>query len=57
MIFQGLSVTSNCLRRETVPLTIVAISIKNGLLCNFAKAFKGRPFYRTKQHGFEAFNY
>ena len=39
MIFQGLSVTRNCLRPETAPLTILAI--KTGLLCNFAKKFKG----------------
>ena len=42
MIFQGLSVARNCLRPETVPLTILAI--KRGLLCNFAKNFKGRHF-------------
>ena len=42
MIFQGLSVARNCLRPETAPLTILAI--KRGLLCNFAKNFKGRHF-------------
>ena len=42
MIFQGLSVARNCLRPETAPLTILAI--KKGLLCNFAKNFKGRHF-------------
>ena len=42
MIFQGLSVARNCLRRETAPLTILAI--KRGLSCNFAKKFKGRHF-------------
>ena len=38
MIFQGLSVARNCL----APLTI--LDIKRGLLCNFAKNFKGRHF-------------
>ena len=42
MIFQGLLVARNCLRPETEPLTILAI--KRGLLCNFAKTFKGRHF-------------
>ena len=42
MIFQGISVPRNCLRPETAPLTILAI--KRGLLCNFAKKFKGRHF-------------
>ena len=42
MIFQGLSVARNCLRPESAPLTILAI--KRGLLCNFAKNFKGRHF-------------
>ena len=42
MIFQGLSVARNCLRPETAPLTVLAI--KRGLLCNFAKTFKGRHF-------------
>ena len=42
MIFQGISVPRNCLRPETAPLTILAI--KRGLLCNFAKNFKGRHF-------------
>ena len=40
MIFQGLSVAKNYLRPEAVPLTILVI--KRGLLCNFAKALKGR---------------
>ena len=40
MIFQGFSVARNCLRPETVPLTI--LNIKRGLLCNFAKTFKSR---------------
>ena len=40
MIFQGLSVARNCLRPKTAPLTILAI--QRGLLCNFAKTFKGR---------------
>ena len=38
MIFQGLSVVKNCLRPETI------LEIKIGLLCNFAKNFKGRHF-------------
>ena len=42
MIFQEFSVVTNCLRLETVPLTVLAI--KRGLLCNFAKTFKGRHF-------------
>ena len=42
MIFQGLSVARNCLRPETAPLTVLAI--KRGLLCNFAKTFRGRHF-------------
>ena len=42
MIFQGLSVTRNCLRTETAPLTILAI--KRGLFCNYTKAFKGHHF-------------
>ena len=39
MIFHRLSVARNCLRPETVLLTILAI--KRGLLCNFVKTFKG----------------
>ena len=35
MIFQGLSITGNCLRSETAPLTTVN---------NFAKNFKGCHF-------------
>ena len=42
MIFQGLSVARNCLKPETVPLTVLAI--KRGVLCNLAKAFRGRHF-------------
>ena len=42
MIFQGLSVARNCLRLETALLTVLAI--KRGLLCNFAKTFRGRRF-------------
>ena len=42
MIFQGLSVARNCLRPETAPLTVLAI--KRGILCNFAKTFRGRHF-------------
>ena len=38
MIFQGISVARNC----PAPLTILAL--KTGLLCNFAKNFKGRHF-------------
>ena len=38
MIFQGIPVARNC----PAPLTILAI--KRGLLCNFAKKFKGRHF-------------
>ena len=41
-IFQGLSVVRNCVRPETASLTVLAI--KRGLLCNFAKIFKGRHF-------------
>ena len=42
MIFQGLSVTRNHLRSETVPLT--TLDIKRGLLCNFAKKIKSCHF-------------
>ena len=49
MIFQGLSVARNCLRPETAPLTILAI--KRGLLCNFAKNFKGRHFMEQSSTG------
>ena len=49
MIFQGLSVARNCLRPETAPLTILAI--KRGLLCNFAKNFKGRHFMGQSSTG------
>ena len=45
MIFQGLSVARNCLRPETAPLTILAI--KRGLLCKFAKNFKGHKAARV----------
>ena len=40
MIFQGVLIARNCLRPETAPLTILAI--ERGLLCNFAKNFKGQ---------------
>ena len=40
MIFPALSVARNCLRLETVPLTI--LGTKRGLLCNFPKKFMGR---------------
>ena len=49
MIFQGFSVARNCLRPETAPLTILAI--KKGLLCNFAKNFKGRHFMGQSSTG------
>ena len=49
MIFQGLSIARNCLRPETAPLTILAI--KRGLLCNFAKNFKGRYFMGKSSTG------
>ena len=42
MIFQELSVPRNCLRPGTALLTVLAI--KRGLLCNFAKTFRGRHF-------------
>ena len=51
MIFQGLSVARNCLRPETAPLTILAI--KGGLLCNFAKNFKGSHFMRHSGTDFQ----
>ena len=51
MIFQGLSVARNCLRPKTAPLTILAI--KRGLLCNFAKTFKGRHFMGQSNMGLE----
>ena len=49
MIFQGLSVTRNCLRPETASLTILAI--KRGLLCNFAKTSKGHHFMGQNSTG------
>ena len=49
MIFQGLSIARNCLRRETAPLTMLAI--KRGLLCNFAKKSKGRHFMGESSTG------
>ena len=49
MIFQGLSVTRNCLRTETAPLTILAI--KRGLFCNYTKAFKGHHFVGQNSTG------
>ena len=42
IIFQGLSISRNCLRPEILPLTI--LTIKTGLLCNIAKTLKGRHF-------------
>ena len=42
MIFQELSITKNRLRSETASLT--ALDIIRGLLCNFAKKFKGCHF-------------
>ena len=51
MIFQGLSITRNCLRSETAPLT--TLDIKRGLLCNFAKKFKGCHFMGHSDTGFQ----
>ena len=51
MIFQGLSVAWNCLRPETARLTILAI--KRGLLCNFAKIFKGCHFMGHSSRDFQ----
>ena len=45
MMFQELSVAKSCLRPETAPLTILAI--KRGLLCKFAKNFKGHKAARV----------
>ena len=42
MIFQGLSITRSCLRSGATPLA--TLDIKRGLLCNFAKKFKGCHF-------------
>ena len=42
MVFQGLSITRNFLRSDAAPLT--TLDIKRGLLCNFAKHFKGCHF-------------
>ena len=42
MIFQGLSVARNCLRPETVPLTI--LDTKGELLPNLAKNFNDCHF-------------
>ena len=44
MIFQGLSVARNSLRPETAFLTL--LDIKRGLLCNFAKHFKGGNHFK-----------
>ena len=49
MVFQGLSVTRNCVRPETVPLTI--LDFKRGLLRNFAKNFNGRHFMEDSGTG------
>ena len=49
MISQVLSVTRNSLRLETAPLTI--LTIKRGLLCNFAKKIKGRYFIEESSTG------
>ena len=38
MIFQGISVARNC------PEPLTRLAMKRGLLCNFAKNFKGRHF-------------
>ena len=46
MIFYGVSVARNCPRPETV-------TIKRGLLCNFAKTFKGRHFMGQSNMGLE----
>ena len=51
MIFQGLSITGNCLRSETAPLTTV--NIKRGLLCNLGKNFKGFHFMRHSGTDFQ----
>ena len=53
MIFQGFSVAWNCLRPETAPLTILAI--KRGLLCNFAKNFKGCHFIGQSDTDFQLY--
>ena len=42
IIFERLLVAKNCLRTETLPLTILAI--KKKILCNFAKTLKGLQF-------------
>ena len=39
MFFQELALARNCLRPQTASLAILAF--KRGLLCNFAKSFKG----------------
>ena len=49
MIFQVLSVARNSLRLETAPLTI--LTIKRGLLCNFAKKIKGHYFIEESSTG------
>ena len=42
VFFKIFQVARYCLRPETALLTVLAI--KRGLLCNFAKTFKGRRF-------------
>ena len=49
MIFHRLSVARNLLRPVTAPLTILVI--KRGLLCNFAKNFKGSHFMGQSSTG------
>ena len=46
MVFQGLSVARSCRRTETVSLTapLTLTLFKRGILCNFAKTFRGRHF-------------
>ena len=51
MIFQGLLITRNRLRSETVPLT--TLDIKRGILCNFAKTFKICHFMRHSGTDFQ----
>ena len=47
MIFQGISVPRN------YPASLIIFAIKRGLLCNFAKNFKGRHFMGHRDTDFQ----
>ena len=47
MIFHGISIARNC------PALLTILAIKRGLLCNFAKKFKGCHFMGHSDTGFQ----